>query len=1490
MAEDAFSDLPALVDDENEWESDSGTEDIPSDLPTLAEDGIEIESGVSPKDLADLSIFHEHALEPEEWDQEYLRSTGILPVAPTGVVINGQHINVAVSKSPAYASATLQGRLVRALIDSGAGPSLISYSLYKELVLKDPDIKMGIKSYSRNVSNANGGAMTTHGKIQLRINFDGTAMVIDFVIAEALSNDVIIGTTAMLLAKVQIDFKDKLLVFDNGRSVPLIFSDEPSLAASNVAADSPIDVISLETTTLHPNIMKCIMVKLDRRRDINSKYLMVDNARISVFDGCVGVVRGVIDATQDGFPVTLINKTQKSVEVLAGAVVASAVEAGIYDHAETAPQADRERPLYNWDTSSWKISEAQKAEAVALLHEFNDCFQDKLSPGGAIRGFEFRIGRKDDGPITSKPYRRPQKDNDVIRAHNDEMLKAGVIENSVSDYSTEVLLAAKKDGTLRFCIDYRKLNAATIKDEFPLPRIEDCIEVLKDAKYFSTMDGTSTFWQFSMSPLDRHMAAYRTQSGLYHPLVMSFGFKNAPSHCQRSMNKMFSGLMWKFLIVYLDDLVNFSKTFEDHMEAIRATLMRCRQFNLKLKPSKCKFFQTEVEYLGHIISAQGVSSDPKKIRAILNLAPPADVSQLKTFLGLVNYHKRQIDNLAGTAAPLYKLMCKDTKWEWSKECQRSFETLKRQLSSNPVMGYPDVNREFVLYTDMSNARIAGILSQADKDDVLRVIGFYSRSLLPAEVNYSASERECLALVDSIKHFKPYLVNAHFKAITDHQSLVWLGKQQNVGQRLTRWSIELQQYSFDVIYRKGTEHVNVDALSRLAVFKTGEHPLQVNGVCEEPQPTDFIRQEQLRDPELKLFFDYLDDKVDDKSFQSKVRDNCHRMKLIDDVLYRIWIPTNARYNKEPRLQLVLPNSYIRQALYECHDSLLTGGHNSYDRTYDKLRERFWFPNMHNTVKYYCETCEKCQRRKGAENKSHGLMEAGFIPSEPFEVISADHMGPIPRTERGNRYILVWTDHATRYIELRATKTASAEETAESLIEDVICRHGAPEVILTDQGKAFKNELMEAIAKQFKARKIFSSPYHPQCNGLSERINKVICDMLAIFCSKHQRDWDVLLPYVAFAIRTGVHSVTKYTPFRLLYSRDARYPLDIMLGKLHTEPIGDTAIYAQNMNSRFREALEGARLNTEAARAASQTHFNKSHRDVQYLVGDIVWLYVKQVTKTGRAKKLKMPWQGPYTIVAQKSPVTYKLRMKGNLTQSVHVSRLKPYKERLPTSIPNVPEDDTFDPEKETNVDATEDNFDGPHSAPSNLERDATPPTSKVSDKPVSTKREKKPVVRRRFSEGESLNEDDSGSGSDPEDGDTPNRDGEYLVTSITGAQLSFNKLQYQVQWSNGEVTWEPEIHLANCKPALDKFTAENRPLLLKLLLQQLHKQSASKKFGKVNFELRVRNLLGNASAFVQVAEARRRFEAATTTWGTLTVGRAEVQKWLDDFEATFKDLL
>ena len=773
------------------------------------------------------------------------------------------------------------------------------------------------------------------------------------------------------------------------------------------------------------------------------------------------------------------------------------------------------------------------------------------------------------------------------------MLEQGVIQPSTSPWASPIILVKKKDGKYRFCVDYRKLNSVTQKDAHPLPRIDDLLDSLHGSVMFSTLDLRSGYWQINMHPDDREKTAFATPDGLWKFLRMPFGLSNACATFQRALEIVLSGLTLDTCLCYFDDIIIPSNNVQQQCDRLSSVLSRFRQHNLRVKASKCCFGADKVSYLGHIVSAEGVHTDPAKIKAVTQIAPPETVEQVRSFLGLVGYYRRFIPNFSSLSAPLVALTKKGSKFLWGEGQNNAFNALKHHICTAPILAYPQFDRPFVLQTDASDKGLGAALTQFDPNNKEHVIAYASRSLTDREKNYSATEKEALAIVFAVEHFRVYLLGRQFTLVTDHSALQWLQSVEPKG-RIARWLMTLQEYSFTIKHRPGVSHGNADGISRLPSANENFSPQETLNCVTTMSPGYNLRQAQLRDSTLSKIIEVLATGFPKPPYFVWAKDPALRvfwhmwneLYLCNGLLARK-LPSDASL---PRYAYVVPESLAPSVLYNIHNRPFSG-HLGLRRTLQRAKERFFWPRMSARITDYINSCSTCAQNKATSANSQAPLQSIDV-SEPFVFWAMDYMGPLPETARGNRHLLVVMDHFTKWSEVFPTKDQKASTVAEILVSKVFSRFGPPFVIHSDQGSNFESNLMKEICSLMGIHKSRTSTYLPQGDGQVERHNRTIQDILASYVSQHRDDWDLWVDLAVFAYNTSVHSATGFSPYELVFGRIARTPIELDLGIPMTNPCTQHD-YSVSVRKNLQNITQLANRQLEKSRTVAKQQFSSKH---------------------------------------------------------------------------------------------------------------------------------------------------------------------------------------------------------------------------------------------------------------------------------------------------------
>ena len=966
----------------------------------------------------------------------------------------------------------------------------------------------------------------------------------------------------------------------------------------------------------------------------------------------------------DSIPVQVANHMSHPFTFQSRALCAKLEAATVMPVTSTVP-IDNEF-CFNFDFSSSGLSEQEVETANKLLTKWANVFSRSETDVGFTDAVHHRIELLDETPFKQRYRRIPPAMIKEVKEHLQQLYDAGIIQPSQSPFASNLVLARKKDGRLRLCIDFRQLNRTTKKDAYALPRITEIFDYLSGAKYFSVLDMKSGYHQVPIHCDDMYKTAFTAGPlGHWEFRRLAFGLTNSPATYQRLMENVFSGLYLDFVQVYLDDIIVFSNSFQEHTRHLEALFQRLAEYNLKLAPQKCKLFQKSVKYLGHIVSADGVSVDPEKTDKVSSWPVPSNANDLHRFMGFANYYRRYIDGFAKIAQPLTKLLrgtnCtkksrKTTSpdWVWQVEQQQAFDKLKHCLTHAPILSFADGSLPYELHIDGSRQALGAVLYQK-QNGVNKVIAYGSRTLSPTESNYPAHKLEFLALKWAVtEKFHDYLYGANFTVYTDNNPLTYVLTSAKLDATGHRWLAALAAYQFDIKFRSGRRNGDADALSRLSTETNDikqnvvssicqvqqlqpwytslcvQSPLEDNAMEELPLPFNSAsfsgwKEVQRRDSEIGPLFPFVAQKSppDRNQLPLEARPLVRyfdKLSIVSGALYR-----TVLINDESVRQIVLPVTFRREVLQILHDRM---GHMGRDRTMHLLKERFFWPGMTKDVDLYISRCRRCIQRKKPDSK------APLVPittTQPLEIVSLDHLTLEP-SKGGFQHILVMTDLFTRYAVAIPVRNLSASATAKALVDNFVVHYGIPQRIHSDQGGAFESRLIGELCKLLGISKSRTTAYHPEGNGVTERFNRSLLGMLGTLEPKDKLDWKSQIAPLVHAYNCTPHSATSYSPYFLMFGRHPNLPIDVAMGITRSSS-GSTQPhhYVAELRSRLLRAYMSARKASDAAKIRHKQLRDPRSRAAVLGVGDRV--LVRKLAFTGK-HKLADRWESDIYVVVEK----------------------------------------------------------------------------------------------------------------------------------------------------------------------------------------------------------------------------------------------------------------
>ena len=1243
-----------------------------------------------------------------------------------------QHFNVSAKNDKTNKVKVRVGHVsVSALVDSGADITAMSSNLFKRAKLHQ---NYTILPTTLPVKGVTGTHLRILGKSTIPIHIGGLTMYQQFLITENIGHDLILGVDFLKQQKSQIDFDCNVLKLQKGMvEVPFCGSDEKYVCLISLAENVTLPPRSETVLNVHAKTGLNIQDKIgliEMNPALYSSHSVLGASCLVHMQKNVAVAR-ILNPTNSKVRLTKDTTVGKMFEI---SNITSEMSESVANVATVEPCKQAIDPAKDVqiakdlgiDFSKSDVAGGREARLLKLIRENRDIFSTCPTDLGCTDLFPHAIDTGDAQPIRQRAFRANPTAKAEISRQIKQQLENDIIEPSVSEWASPVVLVRKKSGEMRFTIDYRKLNAVTRPKNFPLPTMEDIFDTLgeSNATVFSTLDMQSGYWQQKLDQASAHKSAFICHEGLFQYKRVPFGLQGSPGAFMRVMTEVLRDLNWKTALVYMDDILIFSRTFEDHLTHLQEVFGKLREANLKLNPRKCKFAAKEVKYLGHVLSKDGIAVDTSKTDAVRTFPRPRNATEVRAFLGLANYYRRFVNGFADVAAPLNRLVSKNVKFQWDDACDDAFQELKKRLTSPPILAFPDFNKQFILYTDASGFAISYILGQKDEKGRETVVAYGGRALRASEKNWSITDRECLALVEGIKHFRVYLASKRFQVYTDHSALTFVKKLKEVETqgRHARWAIALQGYQMDINHKKGAKLSNADGLSRR------EYPSVngINGTKDKSQSNkmsqtesdilqDFnplaslaeitevtaeeLKQQQRDDPDFADIIRYIEDRElpDDQNVRRRVTTEAQDYVLDDGVLHHLYYP-KGRGHRVDRLvkQLAVPHTMRDDVLKSYHDSLL-GGHQGKDRTYQTIRYKYFWPNMYSDITIYIRTCLECQRAK-QDNHKHPAPLRPLPIGDVFSRVHLDIMGPLKTSADGYKHVLVISCAFSKWIEIYPLKTITAIEVADLFYRNFICRYGAPDKILTDRGQQFMSKVLQEICNIFQITKLKTSSYRPQTNATVERANSSILAKLRAYIKDDQSNWPELLAPIMFAMYTSISTEsTQYSPYFLLYGKEVRTPLDTAL--THTQIQGANAQeYIDNVHREMHRAREIAGRNMEDAQNKYKTQHDKRASEPEFRVQDRVWIDNRKKT-VGLTPKLCNKWLGPFYVTRDCGNNTYRVRRCADhmeMKSAIHADRMKLYHtpELRPTNTEHEDdENDASDSENEQSSDDENDDAQG-----------------------------------------------------------------------------------------------------------------------------------------------------------------------------------------------------
>jgi len=981
--------------------------------------------------------------------------------------------------------------------------------------------------------------------------------------------------------------------------------------------------------------------------------------------------------------------------------------------------------LAHWNLKETTVSIDTLTLVLRLLDHNSDVFSKSEYDVGCFTGFKHSVNTGTNYPIKAKPRPLSHAKLQCLAKILDDLLKAKLITPSRSDWACAIVLVPKRNGSWRLCMDYRPLNRIATCCQFPLPRIADMLQTLRGSKFFTALDLNKGFHQIPLEEESKPKLAFVTPMGLFQWEKTPFGIHSGPAVFQAAMQLTLAGLE-HCTMVYIDDIIIFTKDFPSHLKAVQAVFDRLREFNLKVSREKCEFCRTEVTYLGHVINAHGMRTDPKKLSAVRDMPEPTCTLELESFLGKTGYYQKFIDDYANLAHPLMRMKAKKVEFTFGETERVAFNKLKDALCLAPILRFPDFERDFFISTDASGYGLGAVLFQKsgnEGEDELP-IGYASRTLKDAELRYSATEREALAVWWACDHFIDYIDGQKVTIYTDHRALLALPQKELSNRRLQLIAHKLMEFQYTIEYRPGKQNANADTLSRYPIvpcqgrrskeIQTNES--DANGYNPEedlsglgrlpkfkrpsalPTVTEVTEAAAKMDgqakisavtltlppPEARRISAYLRDIV---ALQNKVpeyrsirayietglipeqpRLRHELLRLVDtffcdeasNALYRL-------VDRDKEAVLCIPPELYKTVLYDAHTSP-SAGHMGIVKTLYRIRERYWWPAMVKTVMEYVRDCPLCQAHKERPRPPRERLGDRPPPGFPWERLHMDVWSPGAKqqaSQSGNKHVLGVVDAFSKFVVLIPIPNQTAMTISDAIVEHLMLPFGMPRELVSDGASNFGAALQQELYAIFGVTRKVSTPYRPQTNGQVERVFRTIRPILATLANRTPKNWDKYLAFAAYSYNTSYHAAIKNTPFYILFGR-VPHPLP----DLHAEATNEDNF---ERLKRWRIARNAAAHGLFEDQIRSKTYYDtqRARPQLEPKIGDCVLVRVVKAPQDA-VYKLYPKYIGPYRVIEINGPIltVAPLHHPGpRVTQ--RVVRYKIHKDRTRTCDENYP---------------------------------------------------------------------------------------------------------------------------------------------------------------------------------------------------------------------------
>ena len=1151
----------------------------------------------------------------------------------------------------------LSENTIRALVDTGASDCFISKATRNQLPAEQ--IIDTWKVDEGQIQLANNSNIHILEQLRIKFKLAGTTVCYDFNVVDNLCHQMVIGRNFLAAVRADMSFPGPHCEVFGGNPITVVHEIDVPANSEMIIPVKPKHVTSGEKQGVYcePAATAMVMVEACVNLPEQTWWIKVMNPqeeaiRINPGDVLAYASEAAIPQVDDSnipdfLDLTYLEQTDVPIALgrVAGETVNEMVQSfSLEKSTQVETEVEIEEKISNIDLSQSCLNDEEKTRFRKMLKRNRNSLAFTMAELGECKLIPMVIKVDEtEGVVSSRPYRYSPQKMDIIDEQVKQLLDVGVIEPSESAWRSPLVVVQKKDGKPRLCTDFRMLNMITRKDKFPIPTARSLFLYMayKKPTMWSALDLLSGYHQCSIEHYSRKYTAFETPMGVYQYRRVPFGLIGAPWHFTKVMAIALRGLIPRVCLAYLDDVIVYDTSFEEHVRSVEMVLVALCNAGLKLKPSKCEWCRDEIKFLGHVVNAKGVQTQQETVLKVQSFNRPHNQKTVKSFLGLCNYYRSFVPNFAKIAGPLYKLYKKDIEFKWTDACEDSFEVLKEALTSAPLLIHPDIGGHFHVLSDASDTACGAAVCH-QMNGLYRPVAYWGTTLRDAELNYTVTEKEALAVIKCLKEYEDMLQGAKVTIVTDHKPLIPLlqSAYKAPSARLKRWALALTDFDYEIQYEPGVTHFLPDFLSRVqsVIHEDPEYEPEVG--CElfamelrqEELTTSQIIVEQNRDPECRQLIDYLEQGVlpSGELEARKVINQAESMSIEEPgVLCKVSRTNHKGENPVSRFKyrMVIPKTLVKRVLSLLHEDVFAGGHVGVNALQAKVIDKFYWGRMQSDILSYVRACERCSLRKRAP-RYKAEAKSWDTPSRPWQVVQCDFIGPLKKASNGARYIMTFIDLLTGWPEAFCTKDSTAPTAAEVFLYQIVCRYGRVERLHTDRGATFLSDLFREITTRVACRQTFTTGGMPTGNARVERMHKTLETIIGCYINNGHENWPDLVPIALWTIRSTTSVRTGFSPFTLTFGRD---PVSMGLpeGGNTPESLNDHEWFMQTRDNLalFRHIAKDVVAKYEKG---MRDKLDEHARPTQFLEGDLVYMYDPTAAEN-MTSKFSNVYRGPYRVV-------------------------------------------------------------------------------------------------------------------------------------------------------------------------------------------------------------------------------------------------------------------